>query len=302
MAGWLVTGASGFLGANLGWALEGATTRIGVSRTAPPSGTFDVHVPLDITDAPSLRSVIESSRPSVIVHAAALSSHEACQSDPDHAHALNVTASRDLAAIAADAGSRFIYISSDAVFPGTRGNYVETDVPEPFSVYGETKLLGEVAVLAANPSAIVVRTNFFGWSPSGTRSILEFFVNELGAGHRVRGFTDFTTTSAYAPVLAETIDALVSMDAVGTFHVTSLDALTKYAFGVAVADEFGLASGLITPTTADIHPPRNGDISLDVSRVEAVLGRSLPTQIEGIRRAHTDASHLRELLRPIGSP
>ena len=293
---WLITGASGFLGANLGLHLAGRAHRVAVTRSGSTPSHFDEAISGDLVDVDAWVHQITARRPDVIVHAGALAVHQDCERDPELAHVINAEATASLASAAGACAARFVYISTDAVFDGRRGHYAEDEDPSPTSVYGRTKLAGEERARRVT-DALIIRTNFFGWSPSGTRSILEFFVNELGAGNRIRGFTDFTTTSAYAPVLAETIDALVSMDAVGTFHVTSPDALTKYAFGVAVADAFGLASGLITPTTADIHPPRNGDISLDVSRVEAALGRSLPTQIEGIRRAHQDTATLRRALR-----
>jgi len=66
--------------------------------------------------------------------------------------------------------------------------------------------------------------------------------------------------------------------------------MTKYDFGVAVADEFGLDAALITPTRSDIQPSREGDISLDVSRAQALLGRGLPTMRVGIARAAADTA------------
>lgn len=292
---WLITGASGFLGANLGIALEGHGRRIGVTRAGETPSGFDTAIAGDLAAAEALAAQIGNVRPDIVVHAAAMASHEQCEQHPGQAERINAHATGVLAKAAAKAGSRFVYISTDAVFDGERGNYKEDDPPSPTSVYGLTKLAGEVLAQEV-ADTLIVRTNFFGWSPSGHRSILEFFVNELTAGHQVRGFTDFTTTSAYAQVLAETIRDLVTRGAIGTFHVTSPDSLTKYAFGVAVAEQFGLDSGLISPTTADIHPPRNGDISLDVTNVQAFLDRPLPTQVEGIRRAHEDASTLRQRL------
>ena len=289
---WLVTGASGFLGANIGASLDGRSQRIAVTRDGAAPSTFDLAISGDLAAPQALADRIRDLKPDVIVHSAALASHVHCEEDPDQAALINTTATGVLAQAAQDAGSRFVYISTDAVFDGERGHYSEEDEPSPTSVYGSTKLRGEqIAQEATN--ALVIRTNFFGWSPSGKRSILEFFVNELSAGNQVKGFTDFTTTSAYAPILAETIESLVAKDASGIFHVTSPDALTKYDFGVAVADEFGLDSGLITPTQADVHPPRKGDISLDVSKVTETLGRPLPTQIDGIERAHLDTTQLR---------
>jgi dTDP-4-dehydrorhamnose reductase len=299
---WLVTGANGFLGANMGASLAGRAHRVGAVRSARDGDDlFDEYVAADLEDPATLVRAIEDRRPDVIVHSAAIASHEACEDDPQRARLVNTTASEALARTAASAGSRFVLISTDAVFDGSRGHYAEDDAPRPTSVYGRTKVEAEQAVLDAT-DALVVRTNFFGWSPTGRRSILEFFVNALSQGQQVRGFTDFTTSSAYAQVLAQTMWDLMAIDASGIVHVTSPDAMTKYAFGVAVAEEFGLDPGLITPTRSDIQPPREGDISLDVSRLQALLGRTLPTMEEGIRLAHADAATLRRTIAGTPEP
>lgn len=293
---WLVTGARGFLGANLGTHLAGHAHRIGAARAGAAQGsTFDEWVDADLEHPNSLADVIRARRPDVLVHAAAMATHEGCEADPARARQVNADAVGVLSRASAEAGTRFVLISTDAVFDGSTGHYSEADEPAPFSVYGRTKLAGEVLALE-NPDALVVRTNFFGWSPSGSRSILEFFVNELSAGRAVRGFTDFTVTSAYAQSLCESLVQLVAMEATGLLHLTSPDALSKYDFGVAVAREFGLDAELIRATTADVDPPRNRDLSLDVSRARRLLG-SLPTQRDGIARAHADAESLRPRLR-----
>jgi dTDP-4-dehydrorhamnose reductase len=294
---WLVTGAAGFLGVNLGSHLDGRVHRVGVGRTgSPPTTHYDEWINADLADAAALALEVERRRPDVVIHAAAMASHEACESDPVLAELVNSQAVAVLSASAQRAGSRFVLISTDAVFDGARGHYSEADEPSPFSVYGRTKLAGEQLALM-NPDALVVRTNFFGWSPSGRRSILEFFVNELEAGRGVRGFTDFTVTSAYAPALCGYLERLVRQHVTGVLHLTSPDALTKYAFGVATAEEFGLDAGLITAASADVHPPRNRDLSLDVSRAEALLGSPLMRQRDGIAQAHADADVLRARVR-----
>ncbi len=290
---WLVTGANGFLGANVGAFLDGRATRIGAVRMpTEPDALFDRYVASDLEDPVDLVRAIEDIRPDVVLHAAAMASHEACEADPQRARLVNAWASEALARAAARAGSRFVLISTDAVFDGARGHYRETDAPNPTSVYGRTKLEGEQLALAST-DALVARTNFFGWSPTGRRSILEFFVNALSNGEQVRGFTDFTTSSAYVQVLAQALWDLCALEATGLVHLTSPEALTKYEFGVAVAEEFGLDAGLITPTTSDMQPPREGDISLDVATAESWLGEALPSQREGIARAAADALTLR---------
>jgi dTDP-4-dehydrorhamnose reductase len=234
----------------------------------------------------------------VILHAAALASHEQCQSDPQLAERVNADATRQLARAAADVGAQFVCISTDAVFDGSRGDYTESDAPRPFSVYGRTKLLGEEYALQET-DALVLRTNFFGWSPSGSRSILEFFVNELSAGRPVNGYTDFIVTSTYASFLLEAIWQLAARRTTGIVHVGSADRLSKYEFGRTVAEVFGLDAGLIAPvsaTSARHSTSRARDLSLRTDRLRALLGAELPTQQIGILQAQDDSSTLRRIL------
>ena len=287
---WIVTGAQGFLGANLGRHLQGRAHRVGLGRAGGPTlaSTCDAWITADLANPSAVTAAtaqIEALRPNVIVHAAAMATHEGCEADPEKARQINALAAGELSRAARNAGARFILISTDAVFDGTRGHYSEDDEPDPFSVYGRTKLEGEQRAQDVNPDALVVRTNFFGWSPSGTRSILEFFANALTTNTPVKGFTDFTVTSAYVGALCEALEELAGTGATGLLHVTSPDALSKYEFGVAVAEEFGLDADLITPTTADVDPPRNRDLSLAINRAQTILTTPLPTQREGIMQA-----------------
>lgn len=299
MAGWLITGASGFLGSNLGVALAGSQHRIGVGRALPPEACFDAAQVADISDGRAMETLFARTRPEVVVHAAALSSHEACEDDPTLAHRTNVTASGCLAALASEYGARFIYISTDAVFSGARGRYRETDEPEPFSVYGLTKLLGEQTVLAEHPSALIVWTNFFGWSPSGSRSILEFFVTALRSRETVRRYSDFVVTSIYAQQLAAILCSLVQLDeAAGILHVASSDALSKYDLSQEVADVFGLDGGLVQrASAAGSHlTSRSRDLSLDSQRLSSLLGDSAPTQRKGLVAARDDEARMRTVV------
>lgn len=285
---WLVTGASGLLGANAGRVLAGRARRIGLSRSAPPVGAFDETVSVDLLDAAAIDDAFTRIRPNVVLHAAALASHEQCESDPDLAHRLNAVVAGSVASAASAVGARLIHISTDAVFDGSVGGYRETDAPSPFSVYGESKLAGEAQVHAAYPQALIARTNFFGWSPSGTRSILEFFVNNLRAGVRIRGYDDFVVTSLYVDHLVDALWHLASTEAAGVLHVTSQDPLSKYAFGVQVAETFGLDAGLIELSSAAAAGPemsRARNLSLDTSTAAALLGHPLPTQAAGILAA-----------------
>lgn len=285
---WLITGASGMLGGHVGRWLNGRAHRIGWSRAGGPEGAFDSIQTVDLEDEANVHRLIAHVHPDVVLHTAALASHERCETDPAAARRLNAEIAGTMAAAARAVGARFIHISTDAVFDGKSGHYGENAPTNPFSVYGETKLLGEHLVAEADPGSLIVRTNFFGWSPSGSRSILEFFVNSLRRGEHVRGYDDFIVTSIYASHLAESLWALVATDARGVLHVASSDALSKFDFGRAVASAFQLDETLIERTSASAgnHATSRGrNLSLDTSRAAALLGQSLPTQEEGLRMA-----------------
>jgi len=272
---WMITGAHGFLGANAVAHLSPHANVIGITR--------EQH---DLTTPESLANEITEIKPDYLLHAAAIADHALCEEQPDLAEAVNSQATKVIARAAQMAGTKLIYVSTDAVFSGQpsaatpAGNYQESDQPNPNTVYGESKLAGELhAESETNP--LIVRTNFFGWSPTGHRSILEFFVNELRANRSVNGFTNVTTTSLYAHTLLDYIYQL--KDHTGTFHVTSRDAITKYEFGVKVAEAFNVNESLIIP----VESLSSKDISLSTGKLAEALGVQVQGQAQGLLLART---------------
>ena len=300
---WLVTGAEGFLGANAGWFLGPRAHAVGITRRPNTPAHFAAALHGDLTEPADIAAKVRNVKPAVILHAGAMASHEMCEANPQLAKEVNADATRELARAAHDCGAAFIYISTDAVFDGTRGGYSEEDKPNPFSVYGATKLLGEQYALQEHPDALIIRTNFFGWSPTGSRSILEFFVNSMASGTRVNGYTDFTVTSTYAQSLMGAVWALTEQGATGIVHVASSDAVSKFDFGCIVAATFGLDAGLINAEQAEAdghRTDRRRDLSLRVARLEELLGEPAPTQLMGILRAYEDSGTVRTSLRKSG--
>lgn len=299
MQTWLVTGANGFLGSNIGAGLKGKAHLVGMARSAPASGLFDSFHQCDITDEIAVRAYLEVLNPDVVINTAAVANHEICEHQPALAHEINIGVAQSVASISKDIHARFIHISTDAVFDGGAGNYSELDDPNPFSVYGQTKLDGERAVLERNAQALITRTNFFGWSPSGSKSILEFFVHSLREGKQVNGFTDFTVTSIYAQQLVEVLWQLAYSPAFGLIHVGSSDSLSKYEFGLTVAKEFELDASLITQSlasTGNVSVSRARDLSLNTALLTEVMGFSPPTQLDGIRCAFQQEDVLAKLI------
>lgn len=279
MATWLVTGVTGLLGANAALAFRDDVDVVGLSRDDQSLPWCSTIVPGDLMNHDSLRRAVDAVQPDVILHCAALTHHAMCEEDPALARAVNVEGTRALRTAAE--GRTFVYISTDTVFSGSQGGHRETDAVAPTTVYGETKAHAEDLVLGSADS-LVIRTNFFGWSPSGRRSILEFFVERLRRVEQTPGFTNYRVASIFSGDLLAAVKSLVDLEARGIVHVASSDTLSKFDFGVSVAEIFDCDPGLIEPALSSM-PDR--DLSLNCDRAALLLGRPLPTQREGIERA-----------------
>ncbi len=285
----LVTGASGLLGLNL--ALESARTHqvVGVARGTMRSAPIEM-LQAELTNHEALWRVFEEARPDAVVHCAAMANVDECERSSDLAWHVNAELPQEIAAICADRGLRLAHISTDAVFDGEKsGSYSEEDLPDPRGVYAETKRAAEKMVLETDPDAIVARVNFYGWSASGKRSIGEFFANNLRAQRPVRGFADVTFCPLLVNQLAQVLLRMVELDLHGLFHVVGPQAMTKLAFGVAIAREFGFDERLITPASvdqSDLPAHRSHNLNLSIHKISTVLGQPLPDFSTGLTQFH----------------
>jgi dTDP-4-dehydrorhamnose reductase len=284
----LVTGASGLLGLNLALlAADEGYQVTGVVHHHPLHGAPFEALQADLGQPGAAARLYRQVRPDAIIHCAAVASLDAAEAEPAQAQNLNAVVPGSMAAEAAYRGLPFVQISTDAVFDGGRGDYTEEDTPKPLGIYARTKLAGELAVLVANPQALVARVVFYGWSLSGKRSLAEFFVNHLTAGQQVKGFTDIIFCPLLVNDLAAVLMEMLAKELHGLYHVVSRECLSKYAFGVSVARQFGLDEGLITPVSVgdgNLAAPRSPNLSLSCGKLEQALGHVMPGQAEGLQR------------------
>ena len=286
----LILGVSGLLGSNL--ALEAAERDhelLGLSRSqALPGASFPVQQ-LDLEQAGAARKLLEGSQPDAVLNCTALASLEACERDPQRAQRLNVQLPRELARACRDMGITLQQISTDAVFDGQRGNYAESDPVNPLSVYASTKWEGEEAVRSEYPQASIARVNFFGWSLSAERSLAEFFYNNLVAGQKMKGLVDRFFNPLHVTHLAQLLLQMLERGLSGTYHVASPLSMSKYEFGVAIAQRFGLDEGLIAEAkSADLgyEAARSPNLTISVHKLTQALDRELPDVHAGIDLLH----------------
>jgi dTDP-4-dehydrorhamnose reductase len=223
-----------------------------------------------------------------VIHTAALANLDACEEQPETARLLNAELPGELAAACARRGIAMMHISTDAVFDGTKdGVYTEEDATNPQGTYARTKLQGEQNVLSANPGAVVVRVNFFGWSLGGMRSLPEFFINNLSAGKRADGFTDVFFCPLFVGDLAEILIKMLTKRLNGIYHVVGSESLSKYDFGVAIARRFGFDESLIVPVSVEasaLKARRSHNLRLSIHKLSTALGEQIPVFSTGLDR------------------
>ena len=238
-----LTGAKGQLGTDLVERL----TASGHELTAVDIDEVDLGMRDDVLAA------VEHARPEAIVHPAAFTAVDACESEPDTAFRVNVLGTRHVAEAARRVGAPVTYVSTDYVFDGTKTDpYVEWDTPNPQSVYGRSKLAGEREL---DPGSTIVRTSWVcGFHGANMVKTILRLAAEPGPLRFVddqRGHPTFTAD------LAAVIETLVVERRPGLFHATNQGAVSWYEFARAVLEAAGDDPNRVEPcATADLQPPR----------------------------------------------
>jgi len=286
----LITGASGLLGLNMALEASKVHTVLGQVHSHSLNVNDFETVQANLLASGAVQHLLDQTRPDWVVHCAALADIDACERDPQQARQLNSEVPRNLAMHVARSGARLLYVSTDAVFDGKRGGYRETDAPNPLSTYPRTKLEGEQAVAAEDSQAIIARVNLFGWSLSGKRSLAEFFFNNLSAGRSCMGFTDIF----FCPMLVNDLGLLFlhMLDAglSGLYHAVGSECISKYEFGLRLAQSFGCDAGLVVPTSVEesgLLAVRSPDLTLNVQKLAQDLGEPVPGLSTGLAKFYT---------------
>ncbi|HXF10097.1 MAG TPA: sugar nucleotide-binding protein [Desulfuromonadaceae bacterium] len=229
----------------------------------------------DLTDFDSVRREFQKDKPAAIIHCAAISTIAETQKNPGLARKVNVDATMLLAGLAADAA--FVLFSTDLVFDGKRGNYLETDAINPTTLYSETKAAAEQAVLR-NSQHVVVRTSInCGVSKSGTRGFDEQLRSMLQKNEKMALFVDEFRCPIFAGETARAAWELAGKKCAGIYHVAGAKRLSRWETGQLLVQRWPELKSRIEPgSIKDFSgPPRVPDVSLDISKVQRVLSKPI---------------------------
>lgn len=265
----LVTGSSGQVARALAVTRPGHVELVGLDRQK-----------LDIGNRAAVMDMVAGHAPDLVINTAAYTAVDRAESEPHAAMSVNGIGVGWLADATALCGARLIQLSTDYVFSGHSPEpYAVDALPDPVSVYGQTKRAGEQAALSAT-GALVVRT---AWVyAAGGFNFVETMLRLLAGTDPVRVVADQIGTPTHARSLAITLWDLIGCGVTGIYHVTDAGIASWYDFAVAIQEE-AIALGLLDHSVAVIpistldYPtpaPRPPCAVLDKSETWAILGRT----------------------------
>ena len=286
----LVTGANGLLGQKLTALLDRepgvsliATAR-GTQRSPLVRGVFRA---LDVTRQDEVNSLISEAQPDIVIHTAAMTQVDQCETDREACWLSNVSAVKFIAYACEAQSAHLVQLSTDFVFDGTHGPLDEKAVPHPISYYGESKLAAELLVQKIITPWTIIRTVLvYGTTKDQGRSNIVLWVKKsLEEGKPIRVVNDQWRTPTLAEDLATGCWLAASKKVTGIFHISGAEMMTPYDIALRTADYFKLDKSLIKETNSNefkqpaARPPKTGFI-IDKARKE--LGYTPHSFSEGL--------------------
>ena len=276
----IITGSNGLLGQSLlGLLLKEKETYqvFGFSRGENRSGRNDfTYVSIDITEEENLKKTILEIQPDFIINTAAMTQVDDCESNKAACDLLNVTVVKWLSEISSTINAHLIHLSTDFIFDGVKGNYKETDIPNPLSYYGVSKLKSEEVLLKSNIDFTILRTILvYGKVYDMSRSNIVLWVKSmLEQEKEITIVDDQYRTPTYVEDLA--LACKISMDkkATGIFNISSNKLLSVYEIAQQIADVFQLDKKFIKPiSTATLNQTasRPAKTGFNLSKTNKVL-------------------------------
>lgn len=269
----MVTGGSGFLGWNLCQELKKKFMVFGsyFHHNCIPDGCIPFK--LDLSFPREVQNSIKQIKPAIIIHTAALTKPDFCEKNQELAKKVNTEATRNIARICKEENIKLIYISTDLVFNGKKGNYSEEDPPDPVNYYGETKLLGEIALKELFPEALILRVALmYGLGNGINGCFTDWMYSSLERGEKLKLFTNqYRTPILVNDVIICILKFIEDIKASGIFHLAGPEKVSRLDFGLVFIDVFGFSRNLIQAVKQEELPnlvPRPIDSSLSIQKFQ----------------------------------
>lgn len=289
----LVVGASGLLGQHLVRKGREVSRRVVGTYFNNPFQMQGIEArKLDVTSKESVLELFEKEHPDFAILSSGLTGVDYCEEHPEEATALNETGASNIATACESSGTRLLYVSTDYVFDGERGDYKEEDDPNPVNIYGRTKLEGERVVLQTVSDSIVARVCvIYGWNTvTSKQNFVTWVLKKIESGETVELFEDQVVTPTYAHEAAEVLLKLVETEATGIYHASGSQKVSRFDIGKLIAEAFDLDPERVLPVEMErvgLPAKRPRDSSLNVRKIEEEFNITM-------RPLHLSLKHMRE--------
>lgn len=267
----LVTGANGLLGYKLIQLLSSKAeiTTIASGRKKINGLPNQVRFfELDVTDRDQTQAVFTNTKPDVVIHTAAMTQVDQCETERDQCWKANVTGVENVIEACEKNNVHLVHVSTDFIFDGSHGPLDETAIPKPVNFYGESKLAGELAVQKSKIKWAILRTVLvYGITPDLSRSNIVLWVKKsLEDGKTINVVNDQWRTPTLAEDLAMGCYLAASKKATGIYHISGDEMMTPFDIANQTAEFFKLDKSLIKPADSNsfkqpaMRPPKTGFI------------------------------------------
>ena len=283
----LITGGSGFLGGHL---VTQARDKFEVFSTYFKHKQKISNIKwefLDLTQNETIELLIKRTQPQIIIHTAALTSVDECENQNELAYLINVKATAELTAISNKYNIRLIFISSDMVYDGEKGNNTENDKINPINFYGKTKAIAEKNIMESCSNFVIARAALiYGTTTTNSRSFSESILQKIKNKQVVKLFFDQFRTPILVDNLTEALLELSEHQFIGTLNLGGSQRINRYDFGVEMAELYNFSTKWLKKCS--MHDFNTGakrpcDVSFNIIKSQTLLCTKFLDIREGLK-------------------
>ena len=251
----------------------------------------------DLRDKRAVDNLLHETMPKLVIHTAALTDVDYCETHPDEAYNTNVNSTENIVRACKLNKSMLIHISTDFVFDGRKGFYNEEDIPNPINIYGKTKYEAEKIVINSSLEYILIRTSIYGKNIQNKKCFIERVIESLRNNAKLNAFADIYSTPILVNNLARMINRLYDNEARGIFHIGCDERISRYSLAIKTARVFSLNENLIVHVNSSdiaLSALRPKDASLDNRKIKLFLGLnniSLEKDIKEMKTIENNAKY-----------
>jgi dTDP-4-dehydrorhamnose reductase len=276
----LITGSSGMLGLDLCQELRKDYVVEGADIAPSPRQGVKFYQS-DITDKNNIAGIIADARPNIVIHAAAWTDVDGCESEKDKAYLVNATGAENVALACKSSGAALVYISTDFVFDGKSGSpYKETDKTAPLSIYGDSKLKGEESIRKILKNHFILRTSWL-YGKNG-KNFVDTITAKASTEKMLKVVDDQAGSPTYTKDLAKAVHALLDkvvssksyVVGCGTYHVSNAGKVSWFEYANTIVKLVGLKTKVVPISSEELNrPARRPEMSvLDNSKFTKLTG------------------------------